>query len=459
MPDVVIQQGHYVLYPDDLVLVKHYYRQGNILAYSNTEFARLIGETPVIAPQSASWYWAFEDRAAVIARLPEASRKLFLRLFRAHKQQFLARGTTTVIPDLRIFFGLSGNGNTDWLKARLVGLDRQRINFDRTRLIPDQLRTIRPFLSEHIDTNWIPDRLPVFRTSQQRAVHLTAIATNFGMRELNNLAIDSSTEDGLFGLLDRLPLDKANQHGQDSVNVARSTADVAPRVSFECVCLDYPSRLEIDKKEYVSLKRFNMAFSSPTVLGLTEGDVLFISTSIRDDNTMRPGKWLPILTDLAAYCITQHLENKGVLVLFSAGGSKSPESNQNLDSVFSQLASNYPPISWPGIIVGGVDSQKTKFESNYGSVVTCFAPPPADFPSFDESSGATAYVAGLVIRAQQYVHSQGRLFLKPAEIKRLLATCGPIVSIQPVGPVCLPDWPSLKIAINQLISKRPGTGQ
>ncbi|MBD2755355.1 S8/S53 family peptidase [Spirosoma validum] len=435
----LVKKGNYALFLADLDDVKVLYSQGKIKASNNNKFAELLGVSPTPA-SSPGWAWVFDDRTDVIDSLGKADQRLFLRLFRIIS---LSNNLADLLPNLnpnRVQLGLSGNGNENWLRYLFTNLHTSQTLRILKQLMPNVLK-IRPGLVPRLinDTGfYYIDSTLIQIQRKQRLVHLAR--TDFSVQELKQVAQDQQLRDGIFTLLDYLPEKYINSHGQNSVKLARSVASLGTKstIPFEFVSLNYPTREDIANQRNVSNVRLYMAFSSPTVLSLSEGDVLFVTHSFLETIGLPT---YPVLCDQSVYCISQWLELRGVTILFSAGGNKN--SRQNLKTIFGSGG-------WPGIVVGGVDANGQFVQSNYGPQVTCYARPSSSMPDFDESSGATSFVAGLVVRAQTYAKKRGR-FLTPAEVRSLLGSCGPIKSVEMAGPICLPEWENLAIAINTLI--------
>ncbi|AQG78874.1 hypothetical protein [Spirosoma montaniterrae] len=436
-----IKQGNYVLF-EDIESVKELYRAGEASAYNKAQLGQLLGEEPVAATSTAYMHWAFEDRAVEIEKLDQEDRYYFLRLFYLKEDKTARIYQLVNEQSMRIRYGLSGNGRNGWmirwerLKPDLLQFRRERFQIER-----DQISHVhpRPLLSQiHLQEMLRPIAI---KPEVQQLVHLTS-TSGFDLEDESNQSADAA-----FRLLDNLREDHVSEHGRDAMQVARWTMNLDSQVQCHFCSTQYPRYEEMVDRDPFGIKtRFNYAFSSQRVLNLTEGDVLFITTSFKQGNT-----YCTALFDLAVFHITRWLEEKGVIVLFSAGGGRSGEGFVSYEELFQELTVAYNATNWPGIVVGGINPNALCIESNYASIVTCYAPPHEKKPDFDESSGATSVIAGLVVRAQQYAQTTGRQYLKPAEIKNLLKTCGRRLTVQPVGDICLPDWESIKAGIAELL--------
>ncbi|WP_080055251.1 S8/S53 family peptidase [Spirosoma aerolatum] len=445
--NLTINLGDYILFPEASDTLKKLYLQGDVLTYHPKIVAGIFDFQPANAQDDPGWVWAFDDHAEVIAdNVPKDDQKMFGCLMcRIGKTVSYMK----VAPDFEGFryaqLGLSGNGNQDWLatghfsKNDLFQKPMPQALQPSVKLLPDNIiGRQRPVVYSNL----------LRKASRQRLVHLCRpIASAPGSVEfiMETWAKQQGSVEALFTFLDSLPSDFVNQHAKDSLRVAKAaTAMSDDSLSTAYVSLDYPSKLRIYKEGFYGANvRFNMAFSSPVVLSLTKGDVLFISESATYEEIK-----FPAIYDMAVFLITRWLEAKEVTVLFSAGGSK--RVRNNIDDRLARLATKYGITNWPGIIVGGVDNDGKQFQSNYGTAVTCYAKPPAE--NFDESSGATASIAGLAMRAQAYARSRGR-FLRPMELKQLLRSAGQQVSIleNNVGySASLPNWTLIQKAIDQL---------
>ena len=253
--------------------------------------------------------------------------------------------------------------------------------------------------------------------TQPASQNLSALAN-----ELFPPANDTKTQ-AVFNYLSSLPFDHIDDHGKQS---AAAVKTVVPSATLRYVSAFYPFLTPTPKLSNNAV-RYGMAFTSPTILSLRAGDIVFISESFQHANTLTK---LPIVYDLAVYQLTLWLEKRGVLVLFSAGGG----SATSVDIGDNALMSQYVPVDspLPGLLIGGFDPATNLFTSNVGSVVQCYAPPvvlPTGLP-FDGSSGATAYVSGLMLAAQQRARTEHKPFLTPAQLKTCLQESTTAVTIE-----------------------------
>ncbi len=446
--EATINQGDYVLFPPTSEKWKELYKTGRIFTYHSQTLARILN-LPSSEPKSeADWTWAFEDHAEVIAaNLSEVNQLHFLRLLNriGETASFSALFSDLEMRDFKRYrLGGSGNGNQDWLLKWHI----DPLNQMQTQLPQIAIEGRKEFIR---DIPALPPSSLKIRYAQQ-IVHLSRpIPSMPGSIDpiMEIWMKQKGSMESLFEFIDDLPLNCINKHGQDSLRVAGENAGTESNVFCRCVSLEYPAKRRIKEEGFYGANiRFNMALSSPVVLNLKKGDVLFISESFTYQ-----GIKFPVIYDLAVYFVTKWLEDKGVIVLFSAGGSKTV--GQNIDTLLNDLARQYQVANLPGIIVGGVDSTGRQFQSNYGNAVTCYASPPASQPDFDESSGATAVIAGMAVRAQNYARTRRKQFLTPAELKAIFRFNGRQVAVETSKTTffaaSLPNWELVRQAIDQLI--------
>ncbi len=263
--------------------------------------------------------------------------------------------------------------------------------------------------------------------SMPSLIHITQPASQDLKALANELfppPADNTKTQAVFNYLSSLPFDHIDEHGKQS---AAAVKTVVPLATLRYVSAFYPF-LTPTPTLSPNAFRYGMAFTSPTILALRAGDVVFISESFQHATTAIK---LPIVYDLAVYQLTAWLESRGVMVLFSAGGGSVASTDIGPDApLMSQYVSTTNPL--PGLLIGGFDPATNQFTSNFGSVVQCYAPPVVlpTGPPFDGSSGATAYVSGLMLAAQQQAKTKHKPFLTPAQLKTCLQGSTTAVTIE-----------------------------
>lgn len=469
----------YIKNLDDLAC---YYRNNKII-HSSEEFKKALDDLFLQQPNcnqipsidNESLEWLFRERAKV----DETEFNTFARQAPFYSL-FKVKLTINANQSSRILQGKSGSGldtPETYLSGNLGTIQIHDNVINRPTQIPDIIGGPDPVpidLHDHINTwqtedsihitpemneNFRAGFLPITSLSPHRPipvsspklVHITQ--PNFSILELFKSGAYTGNDIletciNMFKYLSSLPADKINEHGQKSTDTAMKAVQMAGQSSpqFSYVSSFYPElfpipsrtirRNSITPPPQISKSGFrpHNAFSSPTILNLKEGDVLFINQSFDINSSV------PTLFDLSVCKITKWLESKGVIVIFSAGNAKK----------MLQLTDYFPnDTSLPGIMVGGVDETKTKFTSNYGDLITCYRfPVQLTTGEFGASSGATAYVAGLAWSIQQYRRSQNKSYLLPSQIKSLLSTCGISFTFDSTSGN-IPTWDRLRPAIDQ----------
>lgn len=174
---------------------------------------------------------------------------------------------------------------------------------------------------------------------------------------------------------------------------------------------------------------------------LKAGDVFIANLEIIDNNNS-------IVTEELCREMLKNLIMLGVIVIVPAG-------NKNEKILDIDLA-DIGDIIVVGSICQDNITRKFSTKNRYNDRLTCFAEDKIslDIGNFEETSAATAQIAGFVMLMQKYAKSKGR-FLKPGEIKSILKTCGDKISISPYDTSLVnnvPNWLKVKDAINRVLT-------
>jgi hypothetical protein len=467
----IVKRGNYLFFPDPAV-VRWLYGQrvivpnpvlNGLLPASATQPTGPDAVWATLPPKSLRW--AFEDRAAT-PRYPALATSPFAGLFLyQHRTDFpppTGAGSPGVTLPSSVQIGSSGSGNLPPWDALEAGTP---VVVDLgPDLFPDGVAFPIPDLAPHVqfpDLNpatildAVPARpllrpltgfSPALPVSSPVALSVPRIAyiapTKVSVTDLRathrRLHPHSSREVFFDYLSTGLTLADIDDHGQQSVAVA---AYQSPGSPIAYISADYPYLLHSSENP---AKRFGMAFSSPTVLNLGAGDVLFINQSFAYKDSSGVITQVPVLFDLVVYHLTVWLEKQGVTVIFSVG-----DNIHDLNPIIGQYLTVGSPL--PGLLIGGYNPTPTPshLTSNYGDCLTCVAPPTnltsgagggppyavrATGTSFGKSSGATAYVAGLVTALQTAAHQQSGRYLAPADIRNWLQSNAHLVGGQRIVP-------------------------
>ncbi|MBO0929737.1 S8/S53 family peptidase [Fibrella aquatilis] len=481
MPATQINQSDLV-FLNDLQQVRTLLQQGAIRADTTLQTMLPAPAAPPVAAPTGfglnSLLWIFTDRAPELLTMT-GDRSVFLSLF-----IFVGTGMTSVTtpggvhPTVRLKIGKSGSGNresfidipevleqTDW-SLRLVTLDivDKLIRVELSQLVaPNRLAELRSlreviqlrhvFLPNGLSARRLtaigssrvevpaarfftpanapsPVVLPIATpftaatlASQPTLVHISK-PDNQSLTQLATAVLPPPVNDTktkpIFDFLSNLPANHIDDHGKKSMDVVQS---VVPGATLRYVSSFYPFLTPVAKLTSGTF-RFGMAFGSPVITALRSGDIIFISQSV-DFMVSGTSRKLPVLFDLAVHSVATWLEKRGVLVLFSAGGGSAGEATDLTSGLVGQFLPADVPL--PGLLIGGVTlaASGATFSSNFGAVVSCYAPPvavPSDAtsPQLDGSSGATAYVAGLMLAAQRRAKSRLKPLLTPPQLKKCL---------------------------------------
>jgi hypothetical protein len=143
--------------------------------------------------------------------------------------------------------------------------------------------------------------------------------------------------------------------------------------------------------------------------------------------------------EVVSELLNQITDRLGGIVVLSAGNTLAP--------LEQTLTTN-------SVIVGGVQNNYAP-SSRYGSLVTCYQVVPFDLPdllpqeTFDRSSAATAYTAGMVLMMLNYAKSKGLTLTGQQVVGLLKANSDTIQVLSTQGKI--PHWGKLRPAIDALV--------
>lgn len=455
-----ISYGEYILYKNkaDVILL---YTAGHIVP--NSTLQRLLNcsgpieNSRIVANERNALRWAFELREIPISQQENVDQ--FLLLFISEAAIIMSSASMLFNPD-KYIKGINGNGDqpTPLVVKPYYDVYRYKEFINEYAFLPQlNVPITHKVLPEYIalSQNFINNIfLAIPTANQQKGIRVPKIIhiaePNMTLTELKEKRASDTLSDFIGNFLSDLPDEYIGNHGKKSELVVKETIkSLRTNYPVKFVCSDYP---DVRGNLGNGTARWNIAFTSPTILSLEKGDVLFVNMS-SDISALNREK-IPIIFDLAVYYITSILEAKGIAVILSAGGSSryANDITDLLDYFPSNKAGN--DSTMPGLIVGGVNDTLTDFTSYYSDYVTCFGKPQnTSLGNFGESSAATAYIAGLVVKMQLYYSRTAKknkqLFLSPGKIKELLRNDS-IVEVKGKR-VAVPTWSSLKRKLDSLI--------